>query len=66
MGEENGYLWKETIECDECENEISIEYSVYEYPTGAFNNDDVRIEGGKEKSRFGYNFHESLDPNEDY
>lgn len=69
MGPENSYIWKEDIECDgeidgeECGNEISINYEVYEYPVGALNNETVEITGGKELSRFDYNFHE--EPEED-
>lgn len=60
MGPENGYAWESIIECD-CGNTIEINYEVWEYPIGAFNNDTVEITGGKEISRFDYDFHG--DPN---
>ncbi|MBU6122591.1 hypothetical protein [Hymenobacter siberiensis] len=65
MGTQTGYQWEETIECEECEKEIGIEYSVYEYPEGAFDMDEVKIKGGKELSRFGYEFHDAPERDED-
>lgn len=56
MGTESGYTWEHTFNCDECENEIEIEYEVWEYPVGAFNNDQVNINGGTGISRYGYDF----------
>lgn len=71
MGPENSYLWETEIECDgnlegeECGNDISVKYEVWEYPVGAFNMDEVAIEGGRELSRFGYNFHDEPEPDSD-
>lgn len=63
MGEENGYVWEHTFDCD-CGNEIEIIYEVWEYPTGVFNNDNVTIEGGTLVNKFGYDFHGEPDQNE--
>lgn len=59
MGNANGYVWEHAFECDgeNCENEIEIEYEVYEYPSGAFEMDEIKISGGQEKQRFNYDFH---------
>lgn len=64
MGRENGYSWQHEFECDNCGNNIEIDYEVWEYPEGAFNNDSVRISGGTENGRFEYDFHG--EPDEDY
>jgi hypothetical protein len=67
MGPENSYSWETELECDgkdgneDCGNEISVKYEVYEYPVGAFNMDEVVVTGGKELSRFGYDFHDAPD-----
>lgn len=63
MGTESCYSWNNTFNCDNCDNEIEVEYDVWEYPEGAYNNDDVRINGGEEVSRYSYDFHE---PDDDY
>lgn len=65
MGTEHAYGWDYTFDCDNCGNEIEIEYEVWEYPAGAFNTDDVSIKGGDEIAKFGYDFFEKLNP-EDY
>lgn len=71
MGPENSYVWEQEIECDgtfegeECGNEISISYEIYEYPVGALNMDEVTITGGTELSRFGYQFHDEPDLEEE-
>jgi hypothetical protein len=62
MGPESVYAWEHTINCDECENVIDIEYRVWEYPVGAFNDDDVTINGKKHNNRFGYDFHNAPEP----
>jgi len=62
MGPENGYTWEYTFNCDECENEIKIEYEVWEYPLNAFNNDQVKIKGGTEVNRYKYDFHDAPEP----
>lgn len=58
MGAENGYLWEHMFSCESenCDNEIEIEYEVYEYPVGLYNNDSVKIKGATENSRYGYDF----------
>ncbi len=59
MGPEYGYIWSSDFKCFECNQQnISIQYEVYEYPVGAFNNDKVEITGATELNRFDYNFHE--------
>lgn len=62
MGPENSYTWEYTFNCDKCENDIEIEYQVWEYPAGAFNYDQVEIKGGKDINRFGYDFHDDPEP----
>jgi predicted RNA-binding Zn-ribbon protein involved in translation (DUF1610 family) len=64
MGTENGYSWNRQFECDKCGNMIEIDYEVWEYPSGAFNNDSVNVKGGTVVGRFDYDFHG--EPDEDY
>jgi hypothetical protein len=64
MGPENGYTWEYIFNCDQCENEIEIEYEVWEYPVGAFNNDQVEIKGGTEVNRYGYDFQDAPEPDD--
>jgi hypothetical protein len=54
-GTENGYIWEHFFACD-CENEITVDYEVWEYPAGTLENDDVRIVGGAEIKRYEYDF----------
>lgn len=56
MGPENGYLWEHDFNCENCENEIKVKYEVWEYPVGAFNNDNIEIEGGEYDQTFDYDF----------
>lgn len=46
MGPENEYQATEYFECDECGNDINITFSVWEYPVGIHNYDDIEIDGG--------------------
>ena len=41
---------------NECNN-IEIDYEVWEYPVGSFNNDSINIKGGIEVGKFDYDFH---------
>lgn len=66
MGPENGYVWKTEFNCDNCGNEIEVEYEVWEYPVGAFNTDQLTIKGGTEVSRFDYDFSEEPDQDDMY
>lgn len=63
MGTENGFTWEYTIDC-ECGNEIEIIYEVWEYPEGAFNNDNVTLNGGTLIDKFGYDFYAEQEPDE--
>lgn len=56
MGPENLWVWKHEFECDECGNQIEIEYSVSEYPVGAFNFETINVEGATTVSEFGFDF----------
>lgn len=57
MGMEHGYGWDHRFHCEKCPNYIEIEYQVWEYPPGAFNNDDAtNITGGEITSKFDYDF----------
>ena len=59
MGPEKGYSWNYEFKCFECnEQHINIEYEVYKYPVGAFNNDNIRLDGATELTRFDYVFQE--------
>ena len=46
MGTETTHSATGEITCPKCGNEISYEYDVWEYPVGAFNSDDVKIQKG--------------------
>lgn len=65
MGAEHGYQWDTEFKCDNdgCDNQIEIEYEVWEYPEGSFNNDDIRAKGAAVADKFDYDF--SYDPDED-
>jgi hypothetical protein len=63
MGPENGYTWEHKINCD-CGNEIEIIYEVWEYPEGVFNNDNITVNGGILIDKFGYDFHEEPEPDD--
>lgn len=56
MGEENQYSWQTVFNCEECDNEIEVEYEVWEYPAGVFNNEDINVKGGKTEDQFDFNF----------
>ena len=57
MGPENGYTWEHEDKCNKCGHEFDFTYEVWEYPTGAFNHDDVRTNGCSEVDRYEYDFH---------
>lgn len=56
MGSENQYTWSSSFPCENCDNEIEIEYDVWEYPEGAYNSEECNISGGKTNDRFIFNF----------
>jgi hypothetical protein len=56
MGQENHHAWGDTFQCDCCNKEIEIEYGVWEYPVGAFNYENIKIENGDPISKFEYCF----------
>lgn len=56
MGVETGYSWESEFKCD-CGNDIDFTYEVWEYPAGAFNMDEIKINGGTEADRYSYDFH---------
>lgn len=64
MGPETGYNWEYSFNCDKCNNEIEIKYEVWEYPIGAFNNDQINLRGAAEINRFDYDFHDEPDLDE--
>lgn len=45
MGPENEYQATEYVECDKCGNEINITFSVWEYPVGIHNYDEIEMDG---------------------
>ena len=47
MGYEMEYDSQETCECPNCQNQIDLTLHVWEYPMGAFNYQDIDIEGGE-------------------
>ena len=65
MGTENGYKWEFDFEC-ECGNDIEVEYEVYEYPVGAFNNEQINVTGGTAENSYDYDFHGEPDLDEEY
>lgn len=46
MGPESHHLSEFDFECRNCGAEINVEYSVWEYSTGSFNDEGVEVEGG--------------------
>ena len=47
MGYEMEYDSQETCECPNCQSQIDLTLRVWEYPMGAFNYQDIEIEGGE-------------------
>jgi hypothetical protein len=47
MGYEMEYDSQESCECPNCQNQIDLTLHVWEYPMGAFNYQDIDIEGGE-------------------
>ena len=64
MGPEHGYVWEHNFSCDKCGNKIEIDYQVWEYPEGTFNNDQLKITGGTEVERFDYDFNNEPEPDD--
>ena len=62
MGPEYRHHWNENFECS-CGNEITLTYNVYEYPVGAFNIEQIDLEGATEIQTFDYDFHDKEAPN---
>ncbi len=64
MGTENEYQHTEYIDCEECGNEINVTFSVWEYPIGAHNYDDIDIDGATLVSCFDFSvdFHGEPEP----
>jgi len=54
-GTEKSYKWGDSFRCT-CGQDIDFTYEVWEYPSGAFNHDDVKIQGGAEVDRYTYDF----------
>lgn len=61
MGVENQYSWESNFVCSHCDNEIQIEYEVWEYPEGSYNFEDLKIHGGKSQDKFTFNFNSAPD-----
>ncbi len=55
MGTENHYVFALDLTC-ECNNEISFEYHVWEYPIGQLNHVDVDIKGASIEPGLAFNF----------
>ena len=47
MGYESEYESEESCECPNCMNQIDLTLQVWEYPMGAFNNQNLEIDGGE-------------------
>jgi hypothetical protein len=47
MGTENHYKAEEIFNCDECGNQISATFEVWEYPVGIHNYDTLTLEGAE-------------------
>ena len=54
MGAENRYDATEYLECEECGNEVNVTFSVWEYPVGIHNYDDIEIDGATLISCFSF------------
>jgi hypothetical protein len=58
--DETAYFWGKDVDCD-CGNKINIDYKVWEYPTGDFNADDLKVNGGNVLKKFDYDFEREPD-----
>lgn len=47
MGPESHHLSEFDFECRNCNAEINVKYSVWEYPSGSYNNEEIEVEGGR-------------------
>ncbi|MBR5603717.1 MAG: DUF4935 domain-containing protein [Bacteroidales bacterium] len=47
MGTETEYKSTEYIDCPRCNNQIEIEFHIWEYPAGSLNDDSIEINGGE-------------------
>ena len=58
MGPQLEHNWEHDFECENngCDNNIEINYSVWEYPVGSFNDDEVEISNGKVVSKYQFQF----------
>ena len=61
QGSQREYIWEDIFTCDVCENEIEIEYHVWEYPVGAFNDDNIKLIGATKLKCFTYEFNDDDD-----
>lgn len=52
MGTENEYSFCTEINCENCGEHISIDYSAWEYPVGCYNTSNIDISGGQLVSMF--------------
>jgi len=53
------HLWEESFTCDVCNNEIEIEYHVWEYPVGICNHDEIKVSGAeKVNNTFVFDFND--------
>lgn len=54
MGPENTYEATEYLSCEECDNEVNITFSVWEYPIGIHNYDEIEVDGATLVSCFSF------------
>lgn len=45
MGPESEYISEETLQCKHCDQQFDIKFHVWEYPMGAFNYQDIEVDG---------------------
>jgi hypothetical protein len=66
MGQENCYSWETSVECDNanCDNQIDIEYEIWEYPVGGFDSDEINVDGGTAINRYDYDFQDEPEQDE--
>lgn len=64
MGPENIYTWEMEFNC-ECGQLIEIDYQAVEYPVGAYNFDDVTVNGASPQGGYTFSFHEEEEPYDD-
>ncbi len=56
MGPETCHAWETSFECNSCKKTIELIYEVWEYPTGAYDNEEINSDGGEASGTFYFDF----------